>query len=93
MLDLFKLFWIHIFFCSNMQNSGAQVFFLRDEADSNAPKFSCRGERGIRTPGTSQYGGFQDRWNKPLSHLSVEKWCKGTIFFWFRKIFMRFSAQ
>ena len=28
------------------------------------------GERGIRTPGTSQYNGFQDRRNRPLCHLS-----------------------
>ena len=32
------------------------------------PFFS--GERGIRTPGTSQYNGFQDRRNRPLCHLS-----------------------
>ena len=29
-----------------------------------------RGERGIRTPGTSQYAGFQDRCIRPLCHLS-----------------------
>ena len=28
------------------------------------------GEGGIRTPGTSQYVGFQDRCNRPLCHLS-----------------------
>ena len=28
------------------------------------------GERGIRTPGTSRYAGFQDRCNRPLYHLS-----------------------
>ena len=28
------------------------------------------GERGIRTPGTSQCDGFQDRCNRPLYHLS-----------------------
>ena len=31
--------------------------------------FIC-GERGIRTPGASQHGGFQDRCNRPLYHLS-----------------------
>ena len=31
--------------------------------------FRC-GERGIRTPGTSQYAGFQDRCIRPLCHLS-----------------------
>ena len=30
----------------------------------------CCGERGIRTPGTSQYNGFQDRRDRPLCHLS-----------------------
>ena len=29
------------------------------------------GERGIRTPGTSQYNGFQDRRDRPLCHLSI----------------------
>ena len=29
------------------------------------------GERGIRTPGTSQFNGFQDRRNRPLCHLSI----------------------
>ena len=28
------------------------------------------GEIGIRTPGTSQFNGFQDRRNRPLCHLS-----------------------
>ena len=48
---------------------------------------SC-GERGIRTPGTFQYVGFQDRCNRPLCHLSkfvfstrmwslLVWWCKG----------------
>ena len=32
-------------------------------------EFVC-GERGIRTPGASQHGGFQDRCNRPLYHLS-----------------------
>ena len=29
------------------------------------------GERGIRSPGTSQYAGFQDRCIRPLCHLSI----------------------
>ena len=29
------------------------------------------GKRGIRTPGTFQYFGFQDRRNRPLCHLSI----------------------
>ena len=42
------------------------------------------GERGIRTPGTSRYNGFQDRRNRPLCHLSkrVQKY----TLFWFAKI-------
>ena len=32
--------------------------------------FYVCGERGIRTPGTSQFNGFQDRRNRPLCHLS-----------------------
>ena len=32
------------------------------------------GERGIRTPGTSQYAGFQDRCIRPLCHLSMGCW-------------------
>ena len=48
------------------------------------------GERGIRTPGTSQYNGFQDRRDRPLCHLSktslagsalFQKRCKGTTIF------------
>ena len=31
------------------------------------------GERGIRTPGTSRYAGFQDQCIRPLCHLSDEK--------------------
>ncbi len=33
-------------------------------------KLTPFGEGGIRTPGTSQYNGFQDRRNRPLCHLS-----------------------
>ena len=31
------------------------------------------GERGIRTPGTLRFNGFQDRRNRPLCHLSGAK--------------------
>ena len=46
---------------------------LEDENDkimviiSHSPS---SGERGIRTSGTSQFNGFQDRRNRPLCHLS-----------------------
>ena len=32
-----------------------------------------RGERGIRTPGTLLYNGFQDRRDRPLCHFSAAK--------------------
>ena len=35
-----------------------------------SPSLTFSGERGIRTPGTSQYNGFQDRRDRPLCHLS-----------------------
>ena len=38
-----------------------------------ASNFRCSllcGKGGIRTPGASQHGGFQDRCNRPLYHLS-----------------------
>ncbi len=55
------------------------------------------GERGIRTPGTSRYAGFQDRCNRPLYHLSktyetdflVESDGKGRHFSAFAQIFGR----
>ena len=65
------------------------------------------GERGIRTPGTLQYNGFQDRRDRPLCHLSLNvfwsvyllKRCKGTILFFSDKhyrqnssVFFYFSA-
>ena len=40
------------------------------------------GERGIRTPGTSRYGGFQDRCNRPLYHLSKSKTVPKDSIFW-----------
>lgn len=45
------------------------------------------GERGIRTPGASQHGSFQDCCNRPLYHLSSgcrllpETECKSNAFF------------
>jgi hypothetical protein len=35
--------------------------------------FKRCGERGIRTPGTFRYNGFQDRRIKPLCHFSGAK--------------------
>ena len=57
--------------------------------------FIGSGETGIRTPGTSQYNGFQDRRNRPLCHLSktlleecfsFRKRCKGRHYFYICKL-------
>ena len=45
------------------------------------PELSACGERGIRTPGTSQFNGFQDRRNRPLCHLSSKSGAKVLLFF------------
>ena len=50
--------------------------------------FVC-GERGIRTPGASQHGGFQDRCNRPLYHLS-ERHCDGS---WSEKRVQRYKEK
>ena len=53
---------------------------------------SC-GEGGIRTPGTSQYAGFQDRCNRPLCHLSKGFLCLTMWSFRFdvAKVYQRFE--
>ncbi len=51
-----------------------------------------RGEGGIRTPGTSQFNGFQDRRNRPLCHLS-KCGCKYKDFILFSKLFLCFFIQ
>ncbi len=48
--------------------------------------FYC-GERGIRTPGTSRYNGFQDRRIRPLCHLS--EGVKSRTIFLTAKTFLR----
>ena len=56
------------------------------------------GETGIRTPGTSQYNGFQDRRNRPLCHLSktslsevlfVKSGAKVRIYFKLTRVFTK----
>ena len=55
----------------NRMNFGAFVYlFVYSLFKSLKIKVYC-GERGIRTPGTSQFNGFQDRRNRPLCHLSM----------------------
>ena len=48
-------FWVHFF--GHKKNEQLSLLVL------------C-GKGGIRTPGASQHGGFQDRCNRPLYHLS-----------------------
>ena len=48
---------------------GAHTLLLKHNKSNRKVALAC-GERGIRTPGTSQYVGFQDRCNRPLCHLS-----------------------
>ena len=45
------------------------------------PLLILSGKRGIRTPGTLQYFGFQDRRNRPLCHLSSKAGAKVLLFF------------
>ena len=54
----------------------AELFAEREGFEPPVPlgtvvfKTTVCGERGIRTPGTSRYGSFQDYCNRPLYHLS-----------------------
>ncbi len=50
-----------------MKRKGYLIYEKKEEFPSEIPP---SGERGIRTPGTSQFNGFQDRRNRPLCHLS-----------------------
>ena len=50
-------------------------------------RVSC-GERGIRTPGTLRYNGFQDRRIRPLCHFSEGK---STVFLVSPNIFKKIS--
>ena len=43
------------------------------KARLSASFYFSGGERGIRTPGTSRYAGFQDRSIRPLWHFSAPK--------------------
>ncbi len=57
----------------------AEKLFSKADADKKTAELMfCRaifgsGKRGIRTPGTLQFNGFQDRRNRPLCHLSGSK--------------------
>ena len=45
---------------------------VKKRSDFNQSLPFC-GERGIRTPGTLLYNGFQDRRDRPLCHFSAAK--------------------
>ena len=78
-------------------NKSCKSFDLQD---------SVGGERGIRTPGTLRYAGFQDRCIRPLYHLSklspnyrfvIGFWskseCKVRDNNWYHKIFRCFFSK
>ncbi len=44
-----------------------------DKKEATYQSLPFRGERGIRTPGTLLYNGFQDRRIRPLCHFSAAK--------------------
>ena len=50
------------------------------------------GERGIRTPGTSQYNGFQDRRDRPLCHLSKTSFVEVLLFKSDAKVLLIFES-
>ena len=52
---------------------GTEALRLRYGKGIRKPDARKRGKRGIRTPGTLQFNGFQDRRNRPLCHLSEDK--------------------
>ena len=61
--------------CSITWKILAQIWRTLKQKSAQLVVFTTRyadfgGERGIRTPGTSQYAGFQDRCIRPLCHLS-----------------------
>ncbi len=60
-----------ILFYLQERNNKLSLSRSQKQKSSRYANFLCvGGERGIRTPGTSRYGGFQDRCNRPLYHLS-----------------------
>ena len=66
--------WEHTFFfvpfcplCKQVCNGPS--WHTKKPEDFHLPVLFC-GEGGIRTPGSSQINGFQDRRNRPLCHLS-----------------------
>ena len=78
------------FYSSNSKSNLLRKKLLTKKQRKNPPKyfsgFIC-GERGIRTPGTSRYNGFQDRRIRPLCHLSERD--KSRINFQIAKTFFK----
>ena len=52
---------------------GTEALRLKHGKGIRFPDARKCGKRGIRTPGTLQFNGFQDRRNRPLCHLSEDK--------------------
>ena len=77
----------------SIQQVDVHVPIYKKRALSDSFFILACGERGIRTPGTSQFNGFQDRRNRPLCHLSFEIGCKITTFFLNTQIFSENSCQ
>ena len=88
--------------------SRTKMILLNNKKTPNFTFFGCKigclfckilifnincGEGGIRTPGTSQYAGFQDRCNRPLCHLSEGFLCLTMWSFRFdvAKVYQRFE--
>ena len=69
--EICSLAWLLPFPC-NAGKSVWRMVLKQKKLPRNSATFPCLGgERGIRTPGASQHGGFQDRCNRPLYHLSL----------------------
>ena len=54
----------------NGTSNGTSKGGTEKPAENQRVSFLVSGERGIRTPGASQHGSFQDYCNRPLYHLS-----------------------
>ena len=62
---------LHTFSTGNLNHTGYPLLAeIIKPADFQRVSKFLSGERGIRTPGTSRYGSFQDYCNRPLYHLS-----------------------
>ena len=61
----------HFYIVVTQKSKGGLLKSVKRKSPVNLSTYrTLCGERGIRTPGTSQYAGFQDRCIRPLCHLS-----------------------